>query len=249
MRMKKRILALILIVFSSFSLCWAQQQHQPDSVEATSRAYRRPLGETQINEVFRSHGITAEKLARLKQMGVDLHRYLARGEYPDYRIKAVFYKMVVLGKVLRIVNMAAPSSDPFHSNPFHSRVIIQILNLLKGPNQVGDTVRLARQSGLAINHGDTSWVSYTNEPNFWVGETAVFFLQNIYTSSYFRSAYKSFFSKAEPEFPNPTYWVQKVDKYDIVDSVVKGYGEEVPLGTLESEVKQIAEIVDRPVVK
>jgi hypothetical protein len=203
-----------------------------------------PLKDAQINNLFQARNITEDKLTKLKQMGIDLYGHLSRGEAPDERVDAAMVDMVIIGKVISIVDTPGLSSEPFHS-----KVNVEVVDILKGPNSQETTIELLRQSGPITDHGTPLNALYTNEPKYSIGETSVFFLSNIYHNPYLTTRYSSFFSKKQLNPKNPVYWVHSQSKLEIIGSNVSYYGRTISLEAFKSRIKSVSHIMDEPQVK
>lgn len=131
------------IVIALLFAVTAYSQKRRDSI--TSQAFR----DSTTNKLVQRAGITSQKDEELKAIGVDLHDYVSRnsrGELlHDERCHAGLSDLVFIGKVLSIVDIPGPSDDPFHS-----KVNVLILEVLRGPKQQSDTIQLLRQGGGII---------------------------------------------------------------------------------------------------
>jgi hypothetical protein len=238
--MQNRVFMLVLAFGTAFSVSVSQQGNKQDSLR--HRLGRVPLKDEYINQGFQRQNITETKVEQLKKIGFDLREELSRGEGRDERVDAAMLDMVLIGKVMNIIDLPGPRADPFHS-----KVVVQIMELLRGPKQAGDTIQLLRQGGPITDYrGGKAIIRVSTESTMRIGETAAFFLTNVYHDSYLTTVNKSFFSRQHLDLPNPSYWVSSNNKHGIVGSVVRYYDRDIPLDVFTSEMKEIAKIVDEP---
>ncbi len=237
---------------------FAQQGNRTNSLGTESNSRQASLDST-TNVLLQRANITPQMLENLQAIGVDVHDYLSRngrGEgIEDERCQAATSDLVFIGKVLGIVDMPGSSTEPFHS-----KVNVQIIEILRGPKQLSDTIQLLRQSGSVTDDSLKSKfaphspagakITVTKESatdaRYKIGETSVFFADNIEGHPYLTAIYKSTFKKAMLKFSNPSYFVMFNNKFQIKDSAVRYYGRNIPLEKLKSEIKQVAQIVDKP---
>ena len=208
---------------------------------------RAVVSDSVVSQRFKRLCITEKKLEELKAIGVDLRYHLTQSHSPDERVDAVLGPVVIIGKVLNIKNFLYKISSLSDTNhPFLSEVNVQIIDLLKGPKQLGDTIQILQQGGKAILHGKTENVFVSTEPKFTVGDTSVFYLSEIDHSSLLTALYKNYFSKRKLENASPAYWVRDENKHNIHNSVVDYYGYYIPVDSFKVEIKNVANIVDKP---
>ena len=119
-------------------------------------------------------------------MGLDLRENMLHSYDADERVDAAMLPIVFIGKVLIIEDTPCAISEPFHS-----KVSVQIIDLLKGPKQRVNTIQLLRQSGAVLNYGNTKRIASTMEPTLTVGDTSVFYLDKIDDDPYLTTVYKS----------------------------------------------------------
>ena len=142
MNIQKQIYPLLLILLTAFTISMAQREVRPDSTKTRPHGGRVTASDSLINEHFRQANITEEKLAKLKEQGLDLRGHLSHSYDPDERVDAAMSDLVFIGKVLSIQDTRSSKSEPFHS-----KVNVQIIDLLKSPKQQNDTIQLLRESG------------------------------------------------------------------------------------------------------
>ncbi len=194
-----------------------------------------------INGRFKERNITEQKLVKLKALGLDLREQLSHSRTPDERVDAAMLPIVFVGRVLSIENTPCPESEPFHS-----RVSVQIIKLLKGPRQPGDTIQLLRQSGIALINGQPREVIYSTDPPFTTGDTSVFYLDDISKDPYLATVYKAYIGKRKSAGTTPEYWVRGENKHDVINSVLDYYGSYMALDSFEMEIENVADILDKP---
>ncbi len=234
--MKSFLILLSFVV--SIGTALAQQANERDD-----RSYggRTIVSDSVINERFKRLNITEEKLVKLKALGIDLREHLSHRHYADERVDAAMLDLVIIGKILSIENTPYPDSEPFHS-----KVNVQIIDLLKGPKQQGNTIQLLRQSGLELYRGSTRRIAFSTDPTFIVGDTSVFYLTKIENDPYLTKVYKNYFSKRKSADASPQYWVRAVHKHDISNSIVDYNGHHMPVDSFKVEIKNVAHIVNEP---
>ena len=209
---------------------------------------RAVVSDSVVSQRFKRLCITEKKLEELKAIGVDLRYQLTQSHSPDERVDAAMTPIVIVGKVLSIrdFHYTLSSSLPDTSHPFLSEVNVQIIDLLKGPKNTGRTIQLMRQSGVAIYKGHEGETFISTDPVFTVGDTSVFYLSEIDHSSLLTALYKNYFSKRKLENASPAYWVRDENKHNIHNSVVDYYGYYIPVDSFKVEIKNVANIVDKP---
>jgi hypothetical protein len=235
----KSVMRLLIILFFFIILIGIALAQQIDSKNTRPLGGRNVASDSSINERFKRHNITEEKLVKLKALGLDLREHLSHSHNADERVDAAMLDMVIIGKVLSIKDTLCPDTEPFHS-----RVNVQIIDLLKGPKQQGNTIELLRQSGVELYQGGTRKVAVSTDPPFTVGDTSVFYIGRIVDDPYLTSVYKDYFSKRKSMNEIPEYWVRAVNKHNIINSLVDYYGYYIPVDSFRVEIKNVAHIVD-----
>lgn len=86
----------------------------------------------------------------------------------------------------------------------------------------------------------------STDARYRVGETSVYFADNIDGHPYLSAVYKSTLPDAIKKYPMPSYFVMSKEKFEIKDSAVYYWGRNIPIEQFKTEIKQIARIVDKP---
>src|ERR1035437_7006027 len=167
---------LVTILFTTYVL--AQQGITTDSLKIKVN-HKRSLPTSKINELFQNAKITPELEEKLKTINLDIRGYLSLHEGQDERCSALFCELIFIGKVLSIVDMPGPKSDLFHS-----KVNILIVEILKGPKQIKDTIQLMRKGGpitADVVNGILPGTIFqtTTDAIYRIGETSVFYANTI----------------------------------------------------------------------
>jgi len=234
--MRSLIIAFLLVIPIGIALA-----QRVESQNTRPHGGRTVASDSIINVHFKQANITENKLIKLKAQGIDLRDHLSHSYDADERVDAAMLPIVFIGKVLNIEDTLCPRSDPFHS-----KVNVQIIDLLKGPKQQGNTMQLLRQEGAVIDHGKTLVLDNSTDARFTIGDTSVFYLNDIDYDPFLTAVYKDFFSKRKSMNANPEYWVKGGHKHDISNSVVDYYGYHIPVDSFKVEIKNVAHIVDEP---
>lgn len=237
---------LFLFVFAiSCGVVLSQQKMRTDSTKTRPHGGRVIASDSLINEHFRQANITEEKLSKLKEIGLDLRGHLSQSYDADERVDAAMSDLVFIGKVLSIQDMPCAESEPFHS-----KVNVQIIDLLKGPRQQNDTIQLLIQSGpitTKVNKkGHYLIRDVTTDACFKIGKTYSLFAERTYNDPYLTTVYKDYFLKRKSAKMSPEYWVRGTDNYEIINSFVNYNGYYIPIDSFKVEIKKIADIVDMP---
>ena len=248
---EKNLCLSFTIMLALAEISFGQSKIQPLRLQA--------LHDSTTNAFLRRAKITSQKDQKLKEIGVNLRDYLSKNAHgitaPDEKDQAAMSDLVFVGKVLDVVDMPAPSAFPFHS-----KVNVQVLEVLKGPEQQEGTIQLLRQSGtitdvpppkrrppgVPANAKVTISRTVTTDPTYKVGETSVFFADSIEGDPYLATVYKSVLSTAVERYPKPSYFVMSGGKFEIIDSLVVYFGHAIPLGQFTSDIRQVTAILDRP---
>ena len=238
MKKIKIILWLFAILITVCLLTYAQSRNDDSQKKQQTNASQKNGNNSIMNNEFERLGIKQTHLNKLEQIGVNLREYKYYNGIYDERIDAALKEFVIIGKVLNIVDVPGEKAKPYHS-----KVNIQILEVLKGRSQ-SDTIQLLREDGPITDGPPGAYLTVTHSANFSAGETSVFFLNNIYNDPYFTSRYKSSLSKGASDIPNPTYWVRPIHKHQIVDSIVNYHGRMIPLAAFKSNVEKIVQILN-----
>lgn len=234
MKTKIKVVRICFLLIIAWMFVYTQQKQKSTSFD------KKVALDSLLNKKFESLGITESKLLKLKQIGINLrdiaHQKL---EIDDERIDAVTQDLVIIGKVLNIVDFPGTTLMPYHS-----KVNVLIIEVLKGAKPQHDTIQLVRENG-PITDGSLkgSQLIVTNTTNFSIGETSVFFLTNVFTDPYFNSRYKSFFINHSTELPNPSYYVRPNHKHEVIGSMVQYHKRSIPLEKFKSNVKKINKLL------
>lgn len=229
----------LMIVFFSLIACSGALAQQLPPRRVPLGGQRVPVSDSVVNRRFVRLNITDHKLAELKNIGLDLRDELLHSRSPNVMVDAAMLPVVFIGRVLSIVNTPCSRSDPFHSE-----VNVLVIDLLKGPRQLGDTLQLLRQSGIAIIDGSPRKIFYSNDPQFTVGDTALFFLDEIDHDPYLTASYKKYFSNRKAIDAPPRYWVRAANKHSIFDSHVNYYGSNLPIDSITTRIRKVARILN-----
>jgi hypothetical protein len=152
--------------------------------------------------------------------------------------------------------MPSPKSDLFHS-----KVNIQIMEVLKGPKQQRDTIQILRHSGPItdspeslnipsgkIPSGKLLTYGVSIDPTYEIGETSVFFAYRFEDNPIWISSGcdQATLSKAIRKYPNPSYYISNSGIFDIKNSMVLFDGHLIPVEQFKEEIKQVAQIMNVP---
>ena len=253
--MKKIFLLFLITVLLILPEVAANAQQRTKSLPSIQRI--QTARDSILRNSLQRAKITSSEESKLKAIGVDVRDFLSRnlrGEnINDERCMAVMSNIVFIGKVISIVNTPRPEDYPFHS-----KVNVQIIELLKGPKQKSDTIQLLRQGGpitdyrpkrnsppIPVPDSEKITVSTTTDANFKAGEISVFFASNIVNNPYLEPNYKTTISKAVQDNPKPSYFVMSNDKFEIKDSFIDFFGHKIPLEKIKKEIKQVAKILNQ----
>jgi hypothetical protein len=240
----KFYISLIIITILITTIAFAQQCVAIDTMK-TKGYHRKTLPDSTINHLLQRAKITPQLEEKLKIINVDIRSYFANHEKRDEQCQAVLYDLVIFGKVINIVDLPGPESEMFHT-----KVDIQIFDVLRGPKQQGDTLQIMQQGGPIISDihpGERMTLSL--EPRFTIGDLSVFFLINVQDAPddiYLKHIHKSNFSQLLLKYPKPVYWASGQNKHDIINSYVNYFGRYIPIEQFISKIKQVAQIVDQP---
>ncbi|MDD8018266.1 MAG: hypothetical protein PHP42_07820 [Bacteroidota bacterium] len=241
MKNRKDILLVCVIFTITTMLVYAQKNDTSSSLQSINH---KAAKDSLLNKEFQKLGLTEEKLSKLKGIGIDVREDLYHGKAANEKLDAAMHDLIIIGKVLSIVDM-----PNLKSVPFHSKVNIQILEVLKGLKPQTDTIQLLREDGPITDSSPAVRVEVVPSAKFVLGETAVYFLSNIYNDSFLTSRYKSYFSNKSAELPRQAYWVRPQSKHQIINSNVKYHERDIPLIEFVSEIKKVAQILDKPSIK
>jgi hypothetical protein len=229
--MHKARITLLAILFLLPAIVFAQK----DSI-----SQRKQISSQLVAEKIRTMGVSNDMLDKLKRSGIDVVGQLSTGNILDPSVEAVIRDLVIIGRVEKIVDVPAKKSEPFHS-----KIVVRIIELLKGPKPNGENIELVREDGPIINDRDSviSYLRVPNELTFVEGEIAVFFFTEMAKDTYLNARYKSYFRTNRPGPQSPTYWVNHGCKYSINDSLVYYRGNRIPLKRFTEDIKIVARLL------
>jgi hypothetical protein len=243
---------LVTIFFTTYVL--AQQEGVVESLKPKI-GDRKHLIDNKNNFLLQCARITPQLEEKLKTINLDVRSYLTRHEVEDERSKAALHDLVFIGKVINIEDMPGLKSDLFHS-----KVNIQIVEVLRGPKQKRDTIQILRHSGPItdspeslnipsgkIPSGKLLTLTTSLDPTYNIGETSVFFAYRFEDNPIWISSKcdQAKLSKEVLKYPNPTYYISNSGIADIKNSMVLFDGHLIPVEQFKEEIKQVAQIVDQ----
>ena len=216
-----------LVVFALFLATIALSQNQVNSANAVEAATDKEL--TRL-------GLTSEKLERLKSIGLDLRTAWIRHEKDTELSQAATADAVVIGVVLRTEDVPAP-----RDYPFHSRVFVQVVESLKGSIEIGDTIRILRQSGPLI--GEALELRFSDDISVRNGERAILFMQRPSRNSFLTSAYRQYFADGKAKIDDSEYWVDFYAFHKINGGRVDFLGDRKDINEVVRNVRKIAKVL------
>jgi len=253
MKMKYFISWIIATIFFT-NIISAQEGVAVDSTKI--KGYSGKFLSDKTNNVFLQRAkITPQLEEELKTINLDVRGYLSLHKNKDERSEAALFDLVFIGKVLNIIDTPNPKSDLFHS-----KVNIQVLEVLRGPKQERDTIQLLRRSGSItdspeslnlpsgiIPSGKLLTTNFSIDATYKIGDTSVFFAYRFEDHPIWISSWcdQSTLSKEVLKYPNPSYYVSNSGKFEIVNSMIEFYDRTIPLEQFKEEIKQVAKIVDQ----
>lgn len=179
-------------------------------------------------------GLSEAQLSKLKAAGIDVRRTLQRELKPTEMTEAALSDLVVIGEVLKQVDI--PGSE---NGPFRSTVLVQVTQLLKGDLQGSRVIELLRQSGPT---GGGNRITVSIDAVFKPGETVLLFLQKPEKNSYLTAVYKKLFEEGKVKTAKNQYWAG-ASKYSVKDGKVVFLREERNVDDIVRNVMRVDSIL------
>jgi hypothetical protein len=216
-------LVLLALVLTTVSI----SQKQVNSAKAVEASTDKEL--TRL-------GLTSEKLERLKSIGLDLRTAWIRHERETELSEAAVSDIVVVGVPLCTQDLPAP-----RGYPFHSRVLVRVVESLKGAASVGDTLRFLRQSGPLA--GEHLMIVVSDEIEMKNGERAVIFAQIPSKNTYLRAVFPGYFVRGEFRREESEYWADFHNVHKIDSGKVNFQGVQKNISEVARNVRRVAEVL------
>jgi hypothetical protein len=191
--------------------------------------------QSDISRKLEDLGLTTIVLDSLNAVGANVPKALqeqyARGEM----IKAVLSDLVVIGQVQEIVDMPGPESQPFHS-----KVLVQVQSVLKGSRDSKKIIEVLRQSGPI---DATTSVKYSTDVNLRPGEKVLLFLVRPEKSGYLAKKFRQQLQVSGKNFPESNFCANYNSDFLIIDDKVTMEGKSKELREVERNVRTVDRII------
>jgi hypothetical protein len=210
--------SLLFFPYSGNLRCQSKGKHQSD-----------------IARSLDDFGLTPTILDSLNAVGANVPKALQEQYARDEMVKAVFSDLVVIGQVQEIVDMPGPDSQPFHS-----KVLVQVQSVLKGNRDSKKIIEVLRQSGPI---DATTSVRYSTDVNLRPGEKVLLFLVRPEKSSYLKTKFKQLFENSGKTFPESNFWANYNSDFPIIDDKVTMDGKSKELREVERNVRTVDRII------